>query len=113
MELGSSSASYFGDEPLEALQVVSRREPVDVGQGGRHAAGGRLEARVAEERVQPDHTAGARVDAGEGARQLGGVAALEPVAEDEDDGARVDEGVEVVVDETGQAGADARAAGGV
>ncbi len=89
---------------------MGRGEYVDERQGGRHPPGGRLVARIAEQGVEPDDPVRPRADGAHRRRELRRVPPVEAVADDDDDGARVDHRVQVPVGELGEAPADLRPA---
>jgi len=65
---------------------VHRQEPVDAGQQRAHAAGTRLEAIEAKQRVEPDDLAREQAQLLGCARQLAVLVAVEPVSDEQERG---------------------------
>src|SRR5215831_4868520 len=100
-------------QTLERLDVVRRKQPVDVRKGRGHAARGRLVAGIRQQRVQPQHPPCSARERAHRAHQGRRVSPIETVADDQDHGPRVHHSIEVSFREGLQTFADAGSTGPV
>src|SRR5688572_14800732 len=95
-------------EAFEGLDGVAAEEVINVGESSGHAAGERLVAVVALERVEPDYPVGAALEHCHFPREPLRVAALPAIADDEHYGAGREQPRAVAHVELADALADAR-----
>ena len=97
-------------QSTQAVQVVSRGEDIDIGQGGFHSSTGWLVIRRAAQRIEPEHGGGTTLNRPHRFGKLVGVPRIPAITHDQNNSPPI-KAAAVVIDERLQRCADPGAAG--